>query len=136
MKIETIIVTVVVLIHHIIAFVHGGVHTELTILMALWQTSFINIVIVLIPLVGVVFLWTRHRKLGLYGVIVGMVGALLFGIVHHYMLVSPDHISHLPAAAAHIHAKFEWTAGAIVMLEGIVAALAAYFLGRGARDET
>ena len=136
MKIETIIVTVVVLIHHIIAFVHGGVHTELTILMALWQTFFINIVIVLIPLVGVVFLWTRHRKLGLYGVIVGMVGALLFGIVHHYMLVSPDHISHLPAAAAHIHAKFEWTAGAIVMLEGIVAALAAYFLGRGARDET
>ena len=136
MKVEAIIVTVIVLIHHIIAFIHGGVHTELAILMALWQTLFINIVIVLIPLVGAVFLWTRHRKLGLYGGIVGMVGALLFGIVHHYMLVSPDHISHLPAAAAHIHAKFEWTAGTIAMLEGVAAVLAAFFLGREARDET
>ena len=49
MKIEAITVTVAVLIHHIIAYIHGGVHIELTIPMAFWQTSFINIVIVLIP---------------------------------------------------------------------------------------
>ena len=55
-----------------------------------------------------------------------MLGALLFGIVHHYLLMSPDHISQLPAAEPHVHATFIWTAAAIAMLEGVAGMLAAY----------
>jgi len=135
MKLEAIVITTVVLAHHVISYMHGGAHTELAIPMALWQTAFINIIIVLVPLVGVVLVWTAYRRIGLYAVITGSIGALLFGILHHYMLVSSDHISHLPPAAAHVHATFQWTAGAIAMLEGIAASAAAYFLGRGLESE-
>lgn len=126
---SSILVATVVIIHHAIAFLHGGAHDDLAIPMAAWQTGFINLVIILLPLVGIGLLFSRLRRYGLYAVIAGMSGALVFGIVHHYMLVSPDHISHLPAAEAHVHATFSWTAGTIAMLEGVAAALAAYCLG-------
>jgi hypothetical protein len=131
MKSEAVIVTAAVLAHHAVACVHGGAHTDLAIEMALWQTTFINVVILLLPLAGAVLMWTSYRRLGLYAVAAGMTGALVFGVVHHYMMESADHIAHLPTAEAHVHATFEWTAGAIAMLEGAGAAIAAYFLGRG-----
>ena len=133
MKLEATIVTCVVIIHHIVAYLHGGAHNDLAILMAAWQNTFINVVIVFLPLVGVILLWTPYRRIGLYAVAVGMVGAMVFGIVHHYMLESPDHISHLPHGSPHVHATFQWTAGAIAMLEGICSTVAGYFLGHSNR---
>ena len=65
-----------------------------------------------------------------------MAGALICGVIHHYMLVSPDHIAHLPAATLTVHDTFIWTAGAMAMLEGVCAMVAAYFLGRRYRDAT
>ncbi len=131
MKLEAIIVTSVVLVHHVIAYLHGGAHNDLAIPMAPWQNAFINVVIVLLPLIGAVALWTRFRRFGLSAIVLGMTGALVFGVVHHYMLVSPDHIAHLPHGEPHVHAAFQWTAGVIAMLEGVAAAVAAYFLGLG-----
>ncbi len=131
MKLEALVVTSVVLVHHVIAYLHGGAHNDLAIPMAAWQNAFINVVIVLLPLIGAVALWTRFRRFGLYAIVLGMMGALVFGVVHHYMLVSPDHIAHLPHGKLHVHAAFQWTAGVIAMLEAIAAAVAAYFLGLG-----
>ena len=44
-----------------------------------------------------------------------MFGALLFGVYHHFVLVSPDHVSHLPAGAA--QGLFQVTAAAMAVLE-------------------
>ena len=131
MKVLIACVSALVLIHHGIAYHHGNQHTALAIEMAPWQTGFINGVILVLPLLGVAVMWTGWRRVGAYAVTIGMLGALVFGVVHHYMLVSPDHISHLPTAEAHVHNSFIWTAGAIAMLEGLAAGLAAFVAGAG-----
>lgn len=133
MKQGAILLTVLVLAHHIIAFVHGGAHNDLAIMMSTLQNAFINIIIVALPFVGAVLLWTRYRNIGLYAIIVGMVGALVFGVYHHYMFESPDHISHLPASPVHVHKTFIWTAGTLAIFEGICTAVASYLLGRNLR---
>lgn len=129
MKVAIAIVTVLVLVHHGIAYHHGNQHILLAIEMATWQTAFINGVILVLPVLGIILLMTPWRLPGAYAVLIGMLGALIFGVVHHYMLTSPDHISHLPSAESHVHAAFIWTAGAIAMMEGLAAMGAAYLLG-------
>lgn len=126
MKLATVLVTISVLAHHIIAYHHGTQHTLLGIEMAAWQTGFINGVILILPVLGLGLLWTRWRTVGAYAVMTGMLGALVFGIVHHYLVMSPDHISRLPAAEPHVHGVFIWTAAAIAMLEGVAGMSAAY----------
>jgi hypothetical protein len=129
MKLTAALVTIIVLVHHGIAYHHGNQHIILAIEMAAWQTAFINGVILILPLLGAILLWTAWQRVGAIAVVLGMVGALFFGIVHHYMLTSPDHITHLPTAEAHVHAAFIWSAGAIAMLEGLAAVAAAFLLG-------
>ena len=129
MKFASAFVGGLVLFHHGVAYHHGNQHTILAIDMAVWQNAFINGVILILPLLGAGLLLTRWRLPGAYAVLVGMLGALIFGIVHHYLLISPDHISHLPRAEAHVHRSFIWTAGAIAILEGLAAIGAAYLIG-------
>ena len=134
MKLDAAVVTLLVAVHHAIAYIHGGAHTDLVIVMSAYQNAFIYFVILVVPLAGAVLIWMRWSRIGLWAVIIGMTGALVFGVTHHYMLVSPDHIAHLPAATPHLHDTFIWTAGAIAILEGVCAMVAAYFLGRRYRD--
>ncbi len=128
---SAVAVTALVVVHHAIALQHGGAHTDLAIVLAPWQNAFVNAVIVAMPFVGAILLWTRYAKVGLWLVVIGMTGALVFGVFHHYMMVSPDHISHLPEGSDHAHGTFIWTAGAIAMLECVTTAVAAYFVGVG-----
>ena len=130
-----VIVSLFVLIHHTIAYQHGAQHTILGIEMAMWQTGFINGVILILPLLGVALIWTRWQRVGAGAVFIGMLGALIFGIVHHYLLTSPDHISHLPTNESQVHATFIWTAGAIAILEGLAAVSAAYLMGLTAKNK-
>ena len=44
-----------------------------------------------------------------------MLAALAFGAVHHYVLVSPDHVAHLPEGDA--QGLFRATAAAMLVLE-------------------
>lgn len=128
MKPGVLIVTALVLAHHVIAYFHGAAHEQLQIPMAIWQTLFINVVILAVPLIGVALLWTKRSSWGLLAIMWAMIGALVFSITHHYMLQSPDHISHLPSGDEHIHASFVWTASATAILEGLAAVAAAYFV--------
>lgn len=131
MRVDALIVTILVLAHHVIAYFHGAAHEQLQIPMATWQTLFINVVILVVPLVSVVLVWTKWSRYGLFAIIWAMIGALIFSIVHHYTLTSPDHISHLPIGEAHIHASFVWTASVTVTLEALAAVAAAYFVAIG-----
>jgi hypothetical protein len=44
-----------------------------------------------------------------------MFGSLLFGVYHHYILVSPDHVAHLPAGDS--QGLFRLTAAAMAVVE-------------------
>jgi hypothetical protein len=58
-----------------------------------------------------------------------MLGALLFGVYHHYVLVSPDNIGHLPSGDPGSHAQFIASAVAIALLELASALYGAFCLG-------
>ena len=58
-----------------------------------------------------------------------MIGAFLFGGYHHYVLVSPDNIEHLPHGPPHSHAQFISSAAAIALLELGAALYGAFCLG-------
>ena len=58
-----------------------------------------------------------------------MLGAMLFGAYHHYILVSPDNIGHLPDASLDAHATFIASAAALALLELASALYGAFYLG-------
>ena len=130
MKLAAGTLTVAVLIHHAIAVAHGGAHADLAIPIAAWQNAFVNTVVIVLPLAGVGLVWTAYRHIGFAAVAAGMLGALVFGIVHHYVLVSPDHIAHLPVGRPETHDTFRLTAGLVVIAEALTLMVAAYCLGR------
>ena len=125
-----ILIALLVLGHHIVAFLHGDTHNDLGITLSIIQQLVIFIVITVLPVIGVVLLWTPYQKIGLSSIIFGMVVGFVFGIYYHYLFESPDHISHLPNGPAQFQATFIWTAGALAIFEGICATVASYRLGR------
>ena len=129
MKQGAILLTLLVLMHHAVALIHDSAHSELAIFLSMFQKSFIYIVITALPVVGVILLWTSCQKIGLYLIILGMGGGLAFGIYHHYMFQSPDHISYLPKGSVQAQETFIWTAGILAIFEGVCAAVAGYLLG-------
>jgi hypothetical protein len=58
-----------------------------------------------------------------------MLGALLFGAYHHYVLVSPDNIHHLPEGSGHDHSAFALSAAAMALSELAAATYGAFSLG-------
>jgi hypothetical protein len=89
--------TAIVVIHALLAMVHGSAHTHLGISLNLGQNLFVVIVIMLAPLVSMILLWTRLRRLGAAVLFLSMAGSLVFGVAYHFVVVSNDHLLHLPA---------------------------------------
>ncbi len=88
--------TLVVVGHAVIGVLHGMAHRDLGIEMSTEQSLFINIVIGAAPVLAAILLWTKLIRVGAILLAASMAGALLFGLYHHYILVSPDHVSYLP----------------------------------------
>lgn len=88
--------TVIVIAHLAIAVLHGQAHTNLGVALSTWQSGYVLIVIVVMPVAAAVLLWTRHSRLGFILLAVSMAGSLAFGGYFHYVEVSADHVSHLP----------------------------------------
>jgi Na+/proline symporter len=97
---NAIVATVLVLVHHVIAFAHGDAHSRLGVDLEMWQWTYVYVVITLLPILAVGLYWTRWQRQGALLLAVSMLGSLLFGIYHHFVAVSPDHVSHLPPGDA------------------------------------
>ncbi len=106
---------------------HGDVHASIPVVLSSWQNLFVYLVILLLPIVAVVLMWTRFANIGLPLLLASMTGGLLFDIYHHYIFVSPDNIAHLPPASDDLHSQFVWTAHALTLIQVIGVGLAAYF---------
>src|SRR6185295_12509863 len=117
------IVTVVVLAHLVVNVLHGRAHTELAVELSSWQQFFVIAVILLAPLVALVLSWTRYIKAGSWLLLGAMLGSLIFGICYHYIIISNDHVAHLPPGEARY--LFRVTALLLVVTEIVGVAVAA-----------
>jgi len=80
-----------VLLHLAISLVHGAAHTGAHVQMSPAANLFVFAVILAGPLAGLVLSW-RSTQLGGLIVAITMAGALVFGLVNHFVLESPDHV--------------------------------------------
>ena len=120
---DRIVCTVVVLVHLVINVLHGRAHGELGVGLSAWQNIYVITVILIAPLIALLLLWTRYARLGLLVLVISMAGSLIFGVIYHYVIVSLDHVSHLPPGDA--QGVFRMTALLLVLTEllGLAAGL-------------
>jgi F0F1-type ATP synthase membrane subunit a len=85
-----------VLAHLVISMIHGTAHGGARIPMSLAANLFVFVVILAGPVVGLAYSW-RTERTGSLIVALTMAGSLVFGFVNHFVLDSPDHVSHVDA---------------------------------------
>ena len=120
-----VLVTIAVLAHLVVNILHGQAHASLGVGLSNWQNVYVLTVIVLSPLVALALVFTRYARGGLWLLLLSMLGSFIFGFCYHYIIISPDHVSHLPAGEA--QGMFRVTAVLLLITEAfgvIVAALA------------
>jgi hypothetical protein len=84
----------VVIAHLAISVLHGAAHAQAHIPMSRPANAFVFVVILAGPLIGLA--WTlRSRRIGAWLVGVTMAASLVFGLVNHFVLATPDHVSHV-----------------------------------------
>jgi len=120
--------TAVVLAHLIVNIVHGQAHTRLGVGLSNWQQIYVIAVILLAPLVALALSFTRYAKAALWLLLVSMLGALIFGLCYHYLIISPDHVAHLPLGDA--RGLFRVTALLLLLTEALGVAVAGMALAR------
>jgi hypothetical protein len=86
--------TGVVLAHLVISMIHGTAHVKARVPLTPAANAFVFAVILGGPIVGLALTWPS-RRLGLWLVASTMAASLVFGLVNHFMLASPDHIAHV-----------------------------------------
>lgn len=86
-----------VLIHLAITIAHGRAHTGAQVPLPLAGTLFVYIVILAGPIAGLAISRWRPR-VGALIVAASMAGALVFGLINHFIIDGQDHVAHVPAA--------------------------------------
>ena len=127
MKKSNYYAAVIVLAHALVGMVHGIGHKHLGINLTFTQNLFVIVVITLAPLVTLILLWTRLRKWAAALLFLSMVGSLIFGLMNHFLITSPDHVMHLPAGEWRL--AFQITAGLLVLTELMGCFVAVWLLG-------
>jgi hypothetical protein len=119
-------VTIAVIAHLIVNLLHGRAHTELGVGLTSWQQFYVIAVILLAPLIALLLSWTRYANAGLWLLLGSMLGSLIFGACYHYLIVSSDHVAHLPPGDA--RGLFRTTALLLLITEAAGVVLAAIAL--------
>ena len=83
-----------VLVHLLVSMIHGAAHTGASVPMSQAANLFVFVVILAGPLIGL-GLSFRTKLYGGVVVALTMGAALVFGVVNHFLIDSPDHISHI-----------------------------------------
>ena len=108
-----------VFLHLAVVISHGSAHAAAGVNLTPAAMAFVLVVIAIGPLAGLV--WMRSDpRMGARVIAVTMTGALLFGLVNHFVIPGPDHVGHVAAAA---RARFETTAALLVITEAAGAML-------------
>lgn len=117
----------VVVAHLIISILHGAAHDGAHVPMSVPANAFVFLVVIAGPLVGLALMW-RAPRAGGWIVAATMTASLVFGVVNHFVFVSPDHVAHV---AREWQPLFAATAGLLALTEAVGAGIGA----RVARSE-
>ena len=109
--------TAIVVAHLLVNIVHGLAHRELRVGIAPPASIFVIVVVLIFPLIAMGLLWIAEKRLGLILLSLSMFASLLFGLYHHFLAVSPDHVHSQPASAW--GATFVLTAYLLLFTEAI-----------------
>jgi hypothetical protein len=90
--------TAAVLVHGAPLVLHGVAHAQLGIyLESVLANIYIGVVLYAAPVAAAWLLWTGRIRLGAWLLVASMVGSLIFEGYHHFVAMSPDHVSQVPA---------------------------------------
>lgn len=109
--------TFIVLVHLLINIAHGLAHRELRIGLAPLASIFVLVVVLLSPLVAMLLVWTSRKRVGLVLLAASMFGAWVFGLYHHFLVTSSDHVHSQPDNLWGV--TFIFTAYALLITEAI-----------------
>ena len=118
--------TAIVVAHLLVNIVHGLAHRELRVGLAPLASIFVIVVVLVFPLIAMGLLWTVKKRLGVILLSLSMFGSLLFGLYHHFLAVSSDHIHSQPASAW--GTTFVVTAYLLLITEAIGTYVGGHFL--------
>lgn len=104
-------------VHLVVTFCHGGAHQLLAVDLPPEKNAFVFLVIIVAPIAGTLLAWARQVRAGVWIFFLSMLAAFLFGVYHHFVVVSDDHVQHLPAGSANVQAAFIASAAALALLE-------------------
>jgi amino acid permease len=113
----------VVLAHIVMNVVHGIAHQQLGVSISDFQSAYVLLVTLMAPIVAVIILlFLNKTKIVLGGawlLLVSMLASLLFGIVYHIVIPSPDNIFAVMQNPSLYSVVFTSTATLLLIIEGI-----------------
>jgi hypothetical protein len=112
----------VVLIHFALNVAHGRAHDGAQVPLSPLAALFVYLVILAAPVVGLA-IWRWRPITGGWIVAVSMGGALVFGLINHFVIQGPDHVGHVAAAWRPL---FSTTAVLLVLCEAVGVAVGAW----------
>lgn len=81
-----------VLLHLVVASVHGFSHHRLGVDLETWQQFFVATIVVAGPLTALAVMWVFRLRLGTILLATSMAGSSAFGVCYHFLLPTPDNI--------------------------------------------
>ncbi len=124
--------TVVVVIHEIPLVLHGIAHAQLGIyLPSVLANLYIAVVLYAAPVVAAGLLWANRTRFGAWLLLASMAGSLAFEVYNHFLVMSEDHVSMVPAGTW--GDIFRVTAVASVVTEVLAGIAALFILGLARR---
>lgn len=118
--------TAVIILHAIVVFLHALAHMYIPVPVTPSQSIFIVTVIMTAPVVAMVLLWTSFRRTGVLLLLGSMLGALIFGVYNHFIVISPDHVSQIPPSNWQL--LFQVTAVLLTVTETVGCGIGAWTL--------
>ncbi|MEO8363634.1 MAG: hypothetical protein ABI570_04535 [Ilumatobacteraceae bacterium] len=85
----------VVAIHTAVAFVHNQAHRQIDVSLSNFQSTYALVVIVIAPAIAAAIIWRGHPHRGANLLVISMLASVVFGIVNHFMIDSPDQLAHI-----------------------------------------
>ena len=119
----------IVLIHLAISVLHGRAHSGAQVPLSPAATLFVYVIILAGPLVGLAISRWRPTAGG-WTVAASLAGALVFGLINHFLVAGPDHVDHV---AAPWRPLFGATAALLLASEAAGTAIGVWFAVRPVR---
>ena len=114
--------------HLVVSILHGAAHAGARVPLSPAANLFVFGVTFAGPLAGLALMWPAQR-IGSWLIGATMAASLMFGLVNHFVLSSPDHVGHVDPEWRLLFAA---SAALLAVIEGAASGLAIHF----ARERT